>query len=143
LSATREAVKRLNYTVRRKTDTRYNVVEVPSWALKRRELDLLLETEITLDLERFVIAENVHYKYSEKRERVEPSGTKRETESTGEKFRVTIPAGSRVRYLPKDSQTICFIANVVGPRGHYVQLAFDRAGWVRMTHYRAGSQYVE
>ena len=143
MSATREAVKRLDYTVRRKTDTRYHIAEVPLWALKQRDLDLVLEAEITLELERFVIAENVRYKYSEKRARVEVSGTKHETESTGEKFRVTIPAGSRVRYFPKDSQTICFIANVVGPRGHYVQLAFDRAGWVRLTHYRAGAQYKE
>lgn len=119
-------------TVRTVGDPSYALTQIPSW-VKRAPHDHRLERDEQLELTRQFGVETVNYTFG--RDGVRKRSPKRSVEVDRDtKLFVTLRAGTVVQYL-REGSTMCFVADVQLSDGRVVQLAFGRAGTVRMTAY--------
>lgn len=108
-------------TERRSTSFAYLAEETPGWVrLPRR--DFVISKDIQLTLVRHEMYEDVEYRQN-------TAGVLKcksvfGSNKTDERLVVTIPAGSRVAYLPVGSRAVCFIGNVMAD-GRQVQISFE------------------
>jgi len=113
----------LERTERRSTNYQFRMADTPDWVTRSKN-DYVIEADTELELQKFELYVNAAYTWDKGNGRLK-SASKSGVAKTDELITVTIPAGSKVRYLPADSDVACFVSNVRLPSGRPAQIAFD------------------